>query len=196
MAFAETTIDPVWLDRIKQPIIRPALFLYLDWPTGEVRATTHYKTVTTFDQSVSPNVSAAWSGVGNLAFVESPEFRSGGALVTYRVGLSSIPQGSADLDTEALAIGRRAYLYLGLFNASWQDPVLHRIFTGRVISAGDFSIRHVDDGQWVVDASIEISNGRNPRRAIANHHSPETAVAGDTGWSRLPTVAKGIIWPK
>ena len=195
MGFATITTPSAWASRFALPIIRPAVFVYLDWPTGIVRASTHHKPVTIFDDSLSPAETVTWSGVGNVGFVEAPEFRRNGALVTYKVGLSSLPQEDVDDDIEPLAIGRRALIYLGLFDEAWENPILKQIFIGHIISAGDFRHRRLENGDWVTDASVEISNGRNPRRRLENNHSPETAEGADTAWRLLPTVGRGLSWP-
>lgn len=194
--FAEISTDAVWADRAAQRVWRPAVFAYLDWPSGEVRASTHHKSITTFDESVSPNVDSTWTGVGNVATIEAPRYTKNGALITWKIGLSSLPQQAITDTQEAAAIGRRAMLWMGLFDDAWENPVLNRIFIGHIINAGDFVHRPSDDGGWLTDVTVEISNGRNPRRVVQNNHSPETAQGTDTGWRLLPTVAKQLQWPE
>lgn len=176
-----------WESRATADVRRPALFVYLDWPSGIVRASTFHKSVT-----IDGN---AWTGVGNFAFLDAASFQRSSALVTFKLGLASLPQDAITEETEAGAIGRRAILYEGLFDAAWGDPVLKQIFIGHIISAGDF--RHSRDGQgnWTTSASIEVSNGRSPRRRLENHHSPQTAETGDTAWRLLPTVGRSLTWP-
>lgn len=195
MAWATIATDPVFDARMAAEVIRPAVFVYLDWPTGIVRATTHHQTVQTTDATTSPASTVTWTGVGLVARIEAPEFKRNGAQVTYKLGYAGLPQGVVDDDTQAAAIGRRAEIYLGLFDASWSDPVLKRIFIGHVITTGDFIHRRDESGNWVTDASIEVSNGRSPRRSIKNHHSVETAASGDTAMRLLPTVGKALKWP-
>lgn len=185
-----------WISRASGDIRRPALFAYLDTPSGIVRASTHHKSVTTTDASTSPSTVLTWSGVGNIAKVEmlSPYTRNS-AQIAIRLGLASLPQGSIDPDTEAGMIGRRAKLYEGLFDENWENPVLRRVFIGRIANAGDFKHRRDDKGNWVIDASIEINNGRNPRNQIELYHSIRTAAAGDTAWRHLPTAGRALTWP-
>lgn len=187
MAFGAIDSNSAWDARIAAEVIRPALFVYLDWPTGAVRASTHYETVTALGES--------WTGVGNLAKFDAAPFEQSGALVTYTIGLTSVPQGTITDATENEAIGRRAEIYLGLFNQGWLDPELRRIFIGHVMSTGDFRMTLGDDGNWVVSASVRISNGRSPRRQLETHHSPETAESGDTFWRHLPLVGRSMPWP-
>lgn len=189
MAWGTISVDATWLARLRAPIIRPAVFIYLDWPTGEVRASTHHKSVT-----VDGN---AWTGVGNLARIDAPTAKRSSARQRYTLGLTSLPQGDVDDTVQASAIGTRAILYFGLFDEAWEDPLLERVFIGHVLTAGDFKHRRDDStGDWVTDASIEVSNGRSPRRQLRNHHSPETAEAGDTAWRLLPTAGRTLIWPE
>lgn len=183
--------DPTWLARLKAPEIYPAALLYLDWPTGELRASTHNKTLNLLGQS--------WTGVGSVAFIKPGTFGKDNALVRYTVGLSSLPQDSVDPDLEKQAIGRRAIMYLALFDRGWVDPVAEQVFVGHVRSAGDFELRQEeqDDGvvRTVVDASLEIANGRNPRRSIKLYHSVATAAPGDTAWRLAHTAGKTFKWP-
>lgn len=195
MAWAVIGNDPVFNDRVKQKRVRPAVFVYLDWPTGVVRASTHHRTVTTTDTDVSPAETAVWSGVGNLAMIEAPSFERSGALVTYKIGLTSLPQQNIDDATEAAAIGRRARLYLGLADEAWSDWRLQLKFTGHIINTGDFKHTRQKDGSWLTDATLEISNGRSPRRQLELYHSPATAASGDTAWRLTATVAKALAWP-
>lgn len=180
-----------WDARNTAMVRRPALFVYLDWPTGAVRATMHHKSVT-IDGDV-------WSGVGDLGFARMAASSRGSAATVYTIGLASLPQGSITAATEAQAIGRRAILYEGLFDEAWANPVLKKIFIGHIRTAGDIKNRRIwhDDETftWVTDASVEIGNGRHPRRQIANYHSIETAESGDTAWRHLPGVAHAKPFP-
>lgn len=176
-----------WISRATADVRRPELFVYLDWPSGVVRASTFNKSVTIDGD--------AWTGVGNLAFLETAPFQRNSALVTYKIGLTSLPQDAITEETEAGAIGRRAKLYEGLFDQAWGDPVLKQIFIGHIVSAGDFKHTRDDKGNWTTSGSIEISNGRSPRRRLETHHSPATAEAGDTAWRLLPTVARSLTFP-
>lgn len=187
MAFATISRDPVWLERLAAPIARPAMFFFADWPSGEYRASTHHKSIVIGSDT--------WIGVGDAAFIDAPQFQRSSALMSFRIGLANLPQDDVDDTVESAAIGRRAILYLGLFDEAWENPVLESVFIGRVISAGDFKHKRLENGDLVTDASIEVSNGRNPRRPLSNHHSSETAAPGDTAWRLLPTVAKQLNWP-
>ncbi|MEL6220443.1 MAG: hypothetical protein AAFR79_18605 [Pseudomonadota bacterium] len=186
MAFATIETGGTFGARMAAQIIRPAAFLYLDWPTGEIFVSTHHTEVTADGRT--------WAGVGEFARLETDEFDDSGAQVVYTVGLSSLPQGAVDEAEQDDAIGQRAEIYLGLFDEGWANPVLRRIFVGTVGSVADFTHRRSENG-WVTDASLEVTNGRNPRRAIQNHHSPETAENGDTAWRLLPNVARQQPWP-
>lgn len=188
MPFAEIDAGATFTTRLAAKVVRPAVFVYLDWPTGEVRASSFHRSITIGEDE--------WAGVGNLAMVETQPFTRSGALISYRIGLTSLPQGSITAATEAEAIGREAILYMGLFAEGWTDPVLRRIFVGHILTAGDFRHRRGDDGEWVTDASVEVSNGRHPRRRLETHHSPETAADGDTAWRHLPTVSRAVTWPE
>lgn len=188
MTFATIDTGGTFATRLAAGVIRPAFFLYLDWPSGEVRASTFHRPLTIGEDS--------WAGVGALAFIRTSPFRRSGALISYEIGLSSLPQVDIDDTVEAAAIGVRAELFMGLFATGWTDPVLRRVFIGHVISAGDFRHRRGEDGGWVTEASIEISNGRSPRRRLETHHSPETADYGDTAWRLLPTVGRAVTWPE
>ena len=181
-----------WEARATADIRRPALFVYLDWPGGEVRASTFHRSVTV-DEGSSP--SPEWTGVGNFAFFETSAAQRSSAQITHRIGLTSLPEDAITEATEAAAIGRRALIYEGLFDEAWANPVLKQIFIGHIISAGDFKHSRDDKGNWTTSAWIEVSNGRSPRRQLENHHSPETAEAGDTAWRLLPTVARILTWP-
>lgn len=187
MTFATIETGGTFATRLAAPIIRPAIFVYLDWPTGEIFASSHHAPVTANGQT--------WTGVGQFARLETSEFQSNGALVNFTVGFSALPQGVVDEVEQNDAIGRRAEIYLGLFDEAWAAPELRRQFIGTIASVGDFAHRRIGPGSWVTDASIEVTNGRNPRRAIQNHHSPETAENGDTAWRLLPTVARQQPWP-
>lgn len=187
MAWAEIETGGTFGDRIAATIIRPAMFVYLDWPTGEIRASTHHKSVTADGQD--------WTGVGRYARVGTVEFRQDGEQIAYTVGLTSIPQDAVDEAEQEEAIGRRAIVYRGLFAEGWTDPVLRQHFVGYIANVGRFKHRRVEGGVWVTDVSIEVRNGANPRRSIENHHSPATAESGDTAWRLLPTVARGQPWP-
>lgn len=188
-AWASIERDATWLARLQASVVRPAVFVFLDWPTEEVRASTFHRSITIGADT--------WTGVGDAARIDGPEFRRSGALLRYRVGLASVAideHTEAELDLESEAIGRRAILYLGLFDAAWENPVLESVFIGHILTVGDFKIRN-EDGDKVMDASIEISNGRNPRRTVALHHGNATAEAGDTSMRLLPTVARALKWP-
>lgn len=195
MAWGTIMTDAAWAARMAAKIIRPAIFLYLDWPGLPLRVSTFHKPVTTTEDDLSPTEAATWTGVGNLGFVETAPFGRGGALVSFKVGITSLPQGSITESTEAAAIGRRAILYLGLFDEAWENPILQRTFVGHIISAGDFKHSRDKAGNWITEASVEISNGRSPRRQLGNHHSPEVAAAGDTAWRLLPTAGRTVTWP-
>lgn len=184
--FGSISTDPVFAARMAERIIRPAFFVYLDWPTGAIRASTLTKQTTALGET--------WDGVGTFSRIETAAFAQSGALVSFIVGLTSLPQEAVDLDVEAGAIGRRAQVYMGLLDEGFSDPVLHQIFIGSIRSAGDYSFRR-EEGVRVVDASVEITNGRNPRRAIANHHSHETAEGTDTAWKLLPFAGQQWTWP-
>lgn len=190
MTFAHLATDTTWAARIAAPVIRPAVFAFLDWPAGAIWASTHHKQVAI---SSGPD-QGTFTGVGNVAAIEAPTYQASGAQLVYKVGLSSLPQQAITEASEAAAIGRRAILWLGLFDEGWANPVLRRVFTGRIISAGDFSHRR-ENGNWLTDASVEIANGRNPRRPLQNNHSAETVAAGDTSGLLLATVTRSQIWP-
>lgn len=190
-AWASIERDPTWLARLKAPVLYPATLVYLDWPGAEVRASTHNKALML--------LGATWTGVGELAFIKPGQFNRDNALVRYTVGLSSLPQDQVDPDMEQQAIGRRAIMYLALFDKGWVDPVAESVFTGHVRTTGEFKTRDVkqDDGtvRKVVDASIEIANGRNPRRSVKLYHSVATAAPGDTAWRLAHTAGKRFKWP-
>jgi len=195
MGWGVISTDSTWAARLAAKIIRPAIFLYLDWPSLPLRVSTFHKPVTTTEDDLSPTEAATWSGVGNLGFVETSPFGRNGALVSYKAGVTSIPQGSITESTEAAAIGRRAIMYLGLFDQGWANPILQRLFIGHIISAGDFKHSRDKTGNWFTQASVEMSNGRSPRRRLGNHHSPETAPTGETAWRLLPTAGRSVTWP-
>lgn len=176
--------------RLAAGVIRPAVFVYLNWPTGEIWASTHHKSVQTTDTSTSPASTRTWSGVGGVAFIRAPQYGTGSALVRYTIGYRGLPQGAVTETTQDDAIGARAKIWLGLFDDGWTDPQLRLIFIGHILTTGNFVHRRDEDGNWLTDASIEISNGRNPRRPMANHHSPETAEVGDTAWRLLQTAVR------
>lgn len=189
MAFATIASNATVATRLAADVLRPAVFVYLDWPTGEIRASTHHKSVTIDGDT--------WSGVGDAARIDAAGFRANGARVIWTIGLASLPQTTPglDIDVEATAIGVRAEVYLGYFEDGWVNPVLDLKFIGHVLSVGDFVHRRDENGNWVTDASIEVSNGRHPRRQLEPSHSPETAEAGDTAWRLLPTVGETVAWP-
>lgn len=196
MAWAVIDDNASFNSLLAQKIVRPAVFVYLDWPSGEVFASTFHKSVTTSRGVTSPATTETWTGVGNLAMVEAPQYQRNGAQITYKVGITSLPQENVSDATEAAAIGRRAKLYIGLFDENWENPVLSLKFIGHIITAGNFrDKRDPETGNWFTDASIEISNGRSPRRHLQNHHSVETTEAGDTAWRLLPTVGRALEWP-
>ena len=197
MAWGAIATDATWTARMASGVIRPAVFLYLNWPGEAVYASTHTKSITTVDpaSTASPPANVTWSGVGNFGFIEADAFGRDGALVTYRVGLTSLPQSAITEATEASAIGERAIVYSGLFDANYENVALQQVFIGHIISAGDFKMKRNKAGEWLVEASVELSNGRSPRRQLQNHHSPETAEATDTAWRLLPTVGHSLTWP-
>jgi len=64
-----------------------------------------------------------------------------------------------------------------------------------VRNAGSWKIRRDERRRKVVDASLTLSNGRNPRRTIQLHHGPATAEPGDTAWRLTHLAGKPQKWP-
>lgn len=187
MAFGVRDTNATWSARAAADLCWPAIFLYLDWPTGVIRASTFPKPVTAGGED--------WVGVGAFASFESAPMARSGALVTYRVGLTSIPQDAITDETEAAAIGRDAIIYFGFAAEGWTDFQLRQQFRGTILNAGDIKDRRGEDGRWVTNATIDISNGRSPRRQVETHHSRGTAAPGDTAARHLPLVDRAMTWP-
>ncbi|MEO0623144.1 MAG: hypothetical protein AAF183_13035 [Pseudomonadota bacterium] len=186
MAWGSIDPNPAWDARLQADVTRLAWFLFLDWPSGQIRVSTHYRTVTALDED--------WTGVGQFASIKIGNVKRNGALVTVTVGLQNLPADVIDGTVQNDAIGRDGVIYCGLFDEAWQDVVLDPLFTGVIHQPGKLASRR-EDGRWVTNASLEISNGLSPRHAIENHYSEQTAEPGDTAWRHTQDVARSLPWP-
>lgn len=184
MAFSTLSTDATWESRAAADVIYPAVFVYVDWPSSTIRASTHTASVT-IDGDV-------WAGVGNAGTIESASAQQSGAAQRWTVGFKGIPTTPVALQTQIDAVGVDAAIYLGLFDSDWSDPVLKATFTG-FANGRRTQVRPSEDGV-IADVMLELSDMTNPRRAVADHW----AVGGngdDTAQRLLHTVGRAIQWP-
>lgn len=182
MAWASVSPDATFTSRMQADVIRPADFLYLNWPSGVIRATTHHTSVTDQDANV-------WAGVGRHGFIKPSSADISGAAMRWTVGLTGLPVDSSTNEEDA--IGVDAELYLGVADAGLSDWKLDLVYKGFVQSAGKFEFRK-ENGQILMDVSLELGDQRNPNKGVIFFHSMQDGA----GWPHLHTVEKPLIWPQ
>lgn len=191
MAFAFLSPDATFQTRVAAEVVRPAIFVDLAWPTGDVRAHSHIGTVTT---GGSPGTE--WTGVGDFAKVELTDASLDGSAVEARIGLQNMIPAAAQASTEEDAIGVVGQVYLGLFDENYEDPVLDLRFYGYVKETARVKANPADDG-YTVDLSILLDDRSNPRRAVRTYHAVGEGVSGDTSRQLMvATVGKDYVWPE
>lgn len=186
MAFAFISPDSTFTTRMSADTIRPADFLYLNWPTGVIRATTHHESVTDADSPAN-----TWDGVGRFGFIRPAAAEMSGAAQRWEVGLTGLPRD--DSSNEVDAIGVEAEIYLGVADADFGDWRLDLIFAGYVQSAGKFEWTKNDNGQLLLTVSLVIGDQRNPRHGLVSYHSMRES--GDY-WRHLHSVERKWVWPE
>lgn len=184
MAFAFINPDSTFTTRMSADVIRAADFVYINDPSGVVRATTHHESVT--DQDAN-----SWTGVGRFGFVRSAGAEIGAAAQRWEVGLTGLPRDSSSDEPDL--IGVEAEIYLGNADANFENWTLDLVFAGFIQSGGKFSWRKDDDGKRVLDVSLTIGDQRNPRHAIVSYHS---MAESDDSWRHLHTAGRSLIWPQ
>lgn len=186
--FATAAIDATFLARIQSPPVRPALFVYIDWPGETIRAHNFVRTVTALGES--------WTGVGGAGLVEISGSDRDGRAQRCTVGLRGLALQAADVDEEEAAVGAAAEVYLGAFDQAFASAALHRRFVGHVEKAMLVKTRSLPGGRGVVvDLTVELSDGQNPRNRVIAHHAVGAEAPGDRAAELMHTVTKDPLWP-
>lgn len=185
MAFATLADDTAFDELMAADIVRAAVFVFIDWPDEPIYASTHVRSVTAAGKT--------WTGVGAAGVVETDTAQQSAAAQRWTVGLNGVPASPVHLATQVSAIGVDAEVYLGAFDAGWQTPVLKLMFAG--YADGRRTKPRPSPTGFLVDVSLELSDGVTPRRAVQFHWADGVGAAGDTAQRLLYTVARSVPWP-
>lgn len=185
MPFAARADDTAFLARMAEDVVRLAVFVHVDWPDAPIRASTHIRTVTIDGDD--------WAGVGAVGSIETDAAQNTGAAQRWTASLKGLPATPVLVADQSEALGRDAEIYLGAFDAGWEDPELFLTFAG-YFNGRQTKIMRSEDGIRV-DISGEFSDLQHPRRAVQHHWADGAGASGDTAQKLLHTVARTPKWP-
>lgn len=179
------TLPTDYAAETEAPIFRPAFFVYLDWPSGAVRAWTGYGTISWGGHD--------WTGVGHLGSIspigENTDLRANGLTLT----LNGIP---SELIADVLANdsqGRTAKVWLAPMTSAGALAADPYLLKDAVIDVCPFT----DEGA-TASISVKIENELIDRRQKVRrrtHEDQQLVLAGDMYYEYVAGLAdKQITW--
>lgn len=186
--FATRDIDATFLTRIAEVPVRLGWAVYIDWPGDPIYAIMGHRDITIDAQ--------LWTAVDPAtAMVEFSGTAREGRAQRCTVGMRGLAfRDAANAVEEAATVGRKANVYLAAYDKSFTSAVLHQRFDGWVEKPLMINQSETDNG-ILVDLTMELTDGVNPRRRMARYHAVGTETPGDTAPELLPTVRKDPPWP-
>ncbi len=174
------------LDAIDDEIVRPVLFVELDFPSGFVRLNS------TNSNLVNPADSNSYTGIGNLGSVSSISESSNLQADGIQLTLSGIATGVISAAFEK-AQGRDATIWLGLFDSDYvviADPSI--IFKGLIDNA---SIAIGETGTIQLNVENRMIEWQRPKIKRYTNEEQQAGFSGDKFFEFVnQTVDKELFW--
>lgn len=177
-------IDSTLYAELQKQVIYPILLVYIDWPSGVVRA--HSGTgALTYDGET-------WIGVGELGGITIPDEAGGVVPSSAVLEIASTVDGLLAHVDEVDARGKQVDIYLGATTTPGGVTLVgvpHRFFTGSV-SKSDFDLA---DDRRIATLTVQVKSGQPARASAQIVHSDEdqqVTVPGDTIFRRVAHAEK------
>ncbi|MEL7299378.1 MAG: hypothetical protein AAFM92_03250 [Pseudomonadota bacterium] len=182
-------IDPTLLTALAGEEIYPIALVFIDWPTGPVRAHTNTGTVAFEGED--------FAGVGELGRIEIPDEATSLVPESAVIALASETTGLLTYADEDQARGSEVRMWVGLTTTpggTTLKGVPEEVFTGSVVG----SSFQLSEGRRIASLSIEVKAGQPARAGAQVVHSDEDQQAlfpGDTFFQRIANAEKWNTTP-
>ena len=174
------------LDAIDEEVVRPVLFVELDFPSGFVRINS------TNSELTNPADSNVYTGIGNLGSVSTIEESSNLQANGIQLQLSGVAPGVITAAFEK-AQGRDATIWLGLFDSNYvviANPSI--IFQGLIDNA---SIALGETGTVQLNIENRMIEWQRPKIRRYTDEDQQAAHAGDLFFQFVnQTTDKELFW--
>lgn len=183
-------LDESFLNALSSTRLNLILLVYMDWPSGPVRAHNRIGSLTWDGHE--------WLGVGAFGTITpSLESRSSAAK-RLTLSITGFPDKIvSDLGQEIR--NREAHVYWGLIDDNGELIGSPDLLQGGIMNGRRFTITAENSNQVSYGLSVDIWNGASPRRPGSSIHSFDDQVAennGDTAARHLVNQAESVIlWP-
>jgi hypothetical protein len=181
----ERDIDPVLLAAYADPVIYPIGLIYIDWPTGPVRAHSG-KGMLTFEGE-------EFAGVGELGGMNIPNEAAGIVPQQATLAISAVTGELLTYASEAAARGRLVTIWSGLTTTAGGVDLIgvpHKPFTGS-IEKSDFQL---SEDRRISTLTLLVKAGQPARSGAQVVHSDEDQQAAHPGDTLFRRVAHAAKW--
>lgn len=177
-------IDVALLAALSAEEIYPVALVFIDWPTGPVRAHTNPGMITFGSEE--------YAGVGELGSIRIPDEATSIVPESAVIVIASETTGLLTYADEEQARGREVGIWLGLTTEPGGTTLIgapERVFTGSVVG----SSFELSQNRRVATLSIDVKAGQPARSGAQVVHSNEDQQAlfpGDTFFERVAHAEK------
>ena len=171
------------IEGFQQPVVRPFLAAFLDYPAGPVRLTTLPRgQVTMIDGEV-------WHGAGALGQISAIEDGAESRSYGFTLSLSGIPGDWAAYLRGQDVQGRRVRIYLGLADEAWNVVATQLVKVGRMDTQ---DVQVAEQTAVVVTCEDVMVDWERPRVRRCTDVDHQTRHPGD-GFFKYVAALQNII---